>query len=967
MINKTILHYKILEKLGEGGMGVVYLAEDTKLERKVAIKFLPRHISINDEDRQRFEIEAKAAAALNHPNIATIHAIEESGEDIFIVMEYIDGRELQDLMAGNPGMDVESGNVGAKHSWQPSESKSTDPARNASPLPLPLDDAINYSAQIASGLQAAHEKGVVHRDIKSANIMVTHKNQIKIMDFGLAKVAGSDIRLTKKSTTLGTAAYMSPEQAQGEENDHRTDIWAFGVVLYEMLTGVLPFRGEYEQAVIYAIINEAHKPIHELNSDIPEALENIVDKCLAKDPANRYQSTEAVLEDLRILKGDSSSGSTATRITAHKPLKNNKLRNILVMVFMAIILFAITGYFFFSSEPESTERIPLAVVDFVNETSEPELNSLSGLLITSLEQSRRLTVFSRSRMFDVLYQMGKTDVTYIDEALGREICQRAEIKALVVSSVRKFGSRYSIDLKILDPAEGNYIFTEKVDGTGQESIPGMIDEIAERTRLGLREKEAEIRAAKQNVADVTTTNLEAYRHLFKSQEFIDKLQFIEARVELRKAIALDSTFGLAYYWLAYANTWGNQRLDAELSRVSLEKALALLDKIPEKERFLVRAWDAQDYSTRIAILQEMELYYPNHKEMLFLIGDFAYHDANYELSLEYFNKVFAIDPNHLRSLFHLGDIYIKFYGPQGDFREVINRLQQVEIHSFAGSHIFGAIADILIFQGQYEEAERELKKLIAEEQLPEVKEAGYSKLATFYQYLGKHRKSLASLDEAIKLAWQNGDTSAVAIYFDRKAKRFLGGWNDRENAIKEFEKTYPLDDNLSPSDLFWFSRTGFLAEIGDYEAAEMEIQQMGSRWQTCVRSWIYSAKGDCDNSEILADSLSGIVILEKILYYILANCFYENNQLEKAEKYLRRLQDLLIPHTMSDSGPDLRSRILPRSFYLMGKIYEKKGDPQGAIKHYEEFLDIWKDADPDLLHLMDAKARYARLKASVKK
>jgi len=223
MIGKTILHYNIIEKLGEGGMGVVYKAEDSRLKRDVAIKFLPRHIAGNAEERERFKIEAKAAAALNHPNIATIYAIEEVDGEMFIVMEFIDGKELRDI-------------VGATG-------------------PVAPTDAIEYATQIASGLQAAHAKGVTHRDIKSSNIMVTESGQVKIMDFGLAKIAGG-AQLTKDHSTLGTAAYMSPEQARGEPVDQRTDIWSFGVVLYEMLTGQLPFRGVYEQAVIYSILNE---------------------------------------------------------------------------------------------------------------------------------------------------------------------------------------------------------------------------------------------------------------------------------------------------------------------------------------------------------------------------------------------------------------------------------------------------------------------------------------------------------------------------------------------------------------------------------------------------------------------------------------------------------------------------------------------------------------------------------------
>ncbi|MCZ6704056.1 MAG: serine/threonine-protein kinase, partial [Ignavibacteria bacterium] len=267
MIGKIISHYRILEKLGEGGMGVVYKAEDTKLKREVAIKFLPHHISLNKEEHHRFEIEAQAAAALNHSNIATVYAIEESDEDVFIAMEYIDGVKLKDK--------IKSG-------------------------PIPVDEMINIATQIAEGLYAAHKKGIIHRDIKSSNIMITEDGKVKIMDFGLAKIKGGT-ELTKIGSTVGTAAYMSPEQAKGEGVDHRTDIWSFGVVLYEMLTGTLPFKGDYEQAVIYSILNEEPEPNKNLGSLALNKLEQIVMRCLVKSKDVRYESCSKLLSDLKSL------------------------------------------------------------------------------------------------------------------------------------------------------------------------------------------------------------------------------------------------------------------------------------------------------------------------------------------------------------------------------------------------------------------------------------------------------------------------------------------------------------------------------------------------------------------------------------------------------------------------------------------------------------------------------------------
>ena len=275
MIGQTISHFNILSKLGEGGMGVVYKAEDTKLGRTVAIKFLPQEIAAQEEAKKRFKIEAKAAAALNHPNIATIHQIEETEKHMFIVMEYVEGRTLRQLLQVHG--------------------------------PFPLENVLNYAIQIAGGLQAAHKKGIIHRDIKSANIMLTENNHIKVMDFGLAKLAGQT-QITKEGTTVGTIAYISPEQAHDTTAiDHRSDIWSFGVVLYEMLAGQVPFQSDHEMAVMYAIMNQDTRPIPGLPEEVADKLQVLVDKALMKSPDARYQQMDEVLDALHALTGSKTA------------------------------------------------------------------------------------------------------------------------------------------------------------------------------------------------------------------------------------------------------------------------------------------------------------------------------------------------------------------------------------------------------------------------------------------------------------------------------------------------------------------------------------------------------------------------------------------------------------------------------------------------------------------------------------
>ncbi|MBN1504776.1 MAG: serine/threonine protein kinase, partial [Candidatus Eisenbacteria bacterium] len=287
MIGKTVSHYRVLEKLGEGGMGVVYKAQDTKLERLVALKFLAPELTRDPSARDRFIHEAKAASALDHPNICTVHEIDEADGQTFIAMACVDGQTLRHRLGSGP---------------------------------LKLDEAVDIAAQVAQGLQEAHEKGVVHRDVKSSNIMLTPKGQVKIMDFGLAKLAGGP-RVTKTGTSVGTAAYMSPEQAQGEAVDQRTDIWSLGVIIYEMVTGRLPFAGDYEQSVVYSILNEAPEPITAVRSGVPMELERIVGKALEKEPKRRYQRAEDLLVDLRNFQDRSPGGRLVAAVSSGSPAR----------------------------------------------------------------------------------------------------------------------------------------------------------------------------------------------------------------------------------------------------------------------------------------------------------------------------------------------------------------------------------------------------------------------------------------------------------------------------------------------------------------------------------------------------------------------------------------------------------------------------------------------------------------------
>ncbi len=488
LIGQKILHYKIIDKLGEGGMGVVYKAEDTKLKRDVAIKFLPNSISKSKEDKIRFENEAQAAASLNHPNIATIHSIEENENQIFIVMEFINGPELKDKI----------GEV----------SKS-------------LDKSLNIIEQIANGLAAAHQKGIIHRDIKSSNIMLTQSDQVKIMDFGLAKVKGGT-QITKVGTTIGTAAYMSPEQAQGVKVDNRADIWAMGVIFYELLTGQQPFKGEFEQAVIYSILNIEPEPASTIKPDIPLKLEQIAKKLLSKDVDLRYQDVASFLDDLNDFK--------------------NKKTNI-------------------KTDSEKT----IAVLPFENISPDKETDyfadGLAEELIINLSRIKEVSVVARTTSMQ--YKGTKKDVPTI----GREL----SVRYVMEGSVRKFKDDLRISVQFIDVSKGTQLWGETYKGK-LEDVFDIQEKVSKEIVDALMLKLSPVE--KVELSKRPTLNAEAFDCYLRGRNFLynrTKSNLDFAILLFQKAVQLDSRFAAAYAGLGEA--YGAMYRDFDRQESWLDKAL----------------------------------------------------------------------------------------------------------------------------------------------------------------------------------------------------------------------------------------------------------------------------------------------------------------------------------------------------------------------------------------------------------
>jgi len=456
MIGKTISGYRIIEKLGEGGMGVVYKAQDTRLQRPVALKFLPPHIADNPDEKARFLHEAQAASALNHPNISTIHSIEEAPEGVFIVMECVEGKTLKRLIQDEK---------------------------------LPAKKILDIAIQVCEGLNAAHAREIVHRDIKADNLMLTKDGRVKIMDFGLAKLKGAT-KLTKAGSTLGTAEYMSPEQATGEEVDQRSDIYSFGVVLYELLAGRVPFTGEHHAAIIYSILNEEPQPVARYNSGVSAEMERIISKTLAKEKEERYQHVDDLLADLRREKKSLEYARTS-QFTPLEPAPQTASKKIWKYIVSASVV-AVLALGILVLKPFKIEVTPdqkaqagqnsLAIMYFEN-IPEPDDNNRTGemltnLLITSLSQIPGMEVISRERLYDIQQELGQLASKEITPSLASQIAQRAGVKTMLLGSILQMQPQLAVTTRLIDVPSGKILNSQRVTGFTSAQIFSLVDSLA---------------------------------------------------------------------------------------------------------------------------------------------------------------------------------------------------------------------------------------------------------------------------------------------------------------------------------------------------------------------------------------------------------------------------------------------------------------------------------------------------------